>query len=71
MSEEIESYQTLKGNVTISIEIYILQKLTKCQRESIMKWSVTLGVNENTPHVTFKIKILKVEKKQTRKGMFT
>jgi hypothetical protein len=34
MSEEIESYQTSKGNVTMSIEIHILQKLTKCQRES-------------------------------------
>jgi len=37
----------------------------------IMKWSVTLGVNENIPHVTFKIRILKVEEKQTSKGMLT
>jgi hypothetical protein len=31
-----------------------------------MKWSVTLGVNENTPHVTFKIKILKVHTKTNK-----
>jgi len=37
----------------------------------IMKWIVTLRVNENTSQVTFKIKILKVEQKQTSKGMFT
>jgi hypothetical protein len=34
MDEKIKSYQTSKGNATMSIEIHILQKLTKCQRES-------------------------------------
>jgi hypothetical protein len=34
MNEEIESYQTSKGDVTISIEIHILQKLTYPLRET-------------------------------------